>query len=132
MSSWHICDCDHACTGLDAVLSKYNTTGKISVHFSADSNSVVKLEKAESVIELWEDYEVEVPVVAEQANSTEAAKETLESEDDPADEVSSVFTTIVFFPVSCCCDTVLRCLPLISIKCYLNCITSIVIAASAM
>ena len=66
-------------TGVDAVLSKYNTTGKLGVHFSADSSSIVKVEKAESVIELWEEYEVEVPLVSQEGNSTTEAKESLDS-----------------------------------------------------
>ena len=126
-SSCHICDCGHVCTGVDAVLSKYNTTGKISVHFSADSNSIVKLEKAESVIELWEDYEVEVPIVAEQANSTEAAMETLESEDDPADEVSSSLYHHCVFSFQCIWCSVSYCSGCAAVKvavvrlCYCAC-----------
>ena len=30
-------------TGLESVLSRYNTTGKISVHFSTDSSSLLKV-----------------------------------------------------------------------------------------
>ncbi|KAL3157632.1 hypothetical protein ABBQ32_012079 [Trebouxia sp. C0010 RCD-2024] len=77
-------------TGVDSTLTKYNTTGKMGVHFSVDSSSILKVDKAESVIEVWEEYEVEVPVeppaVADTAkeNGTTKARETLE--DDDADE----------------------------------------------
>lgn len=78
-------------TGVDAVLSKHNTTGKISMHFSADSSSILKLEKAESVIEQWEEYEVEVPVLSQTDNSTAGAKETDQETgaDKGADKVSA-------------------------------------------
>lgn len=78
-----------ALIGVDDVLSKYNTTGKISVHFSADSSSILKLEKAESVIELWEEYEVEVPVTSDKDNSTAGANGTnAEQAGGPAKEIT--------------------------------------------
>lgn len=62
----------------------------MGVHFSVDSSGILKVDKAESVIEVWEKYEVEVPVDApEEAESakqnvTIPARETLE--DDEADD----------------------------------------------
>ena len=47
------------------------------------------MEKAESVIELWEEYEVEVPVDSGEANSTVEVGETLESSADETEEVGS-------------------------------------------
>ena len=64
--------------------------GKIGVHFSVDSSGILKVDKAESVIEVWEEYEVEVPVDAPKEaepakqNVTIEAREMLE--DDEADD----------------------------------------------
>ncbi|DBA73173.1 hypothetical protein WJX79_004877 [Trebouxia sp. C0005] len=65
-------------TGVDSTLSKYNTTGKMGVHLSADSSGILRVDKAESVIEVWEEYEVDVPVETLQENVTVEAKQTLE------------------------------------------------------
>lgn len=96
-------------TGVDAVLSKYNTTGKISVHFSADSSSLVKVEKAESVIELWEEYEVEVPVVSQEGNSTAETKESSDSsmeelEDKVWQQCTSVSDVLHRVVIMWCCN----------------------------
>lgn len=62
----------------------------MGVHFSVDSSGILKVDKAESVIEVWEDYEVEVPVDAPKEaepakqNVTVKAREMLE--DDDADD----------------------------------------------
>ena len=62
----------------------------MGVHFSVDSSGILKVDKAESVIEVWEEYEVEVPVDA--PKEAEAAKQnvTIEArealEDDEADD----------------------------------------------
>lgn len=72
--------------------------GKMGVHFSVDSSSILKVDKAESVIEVWEEYEVEVPVeppaVADTAkeNGTTKARETLEDDDADEREVRVVMT----------------------------------------
>ena len=50
------------------------------MHLSADSSGILKLDKGESVIEVWETYEVDVPVQSTQSNNqTIEARETLES-----------------------------------------------------
>ena len=56
-----------------------HVAGKLGVHLSADSSGILKLDKAESVIEVWETYEVDVPVESTQENQTIEARETLES-----------------------------------------------------
>jgi len=67
------------------------------VHFSADSSGILKLEKAESVIEVWENYEVEVPVETLKENITiEATRETLE---DDAEADTEVHTGHCVLPV---------------------------------
>ena len=59
----------------------------MGVHFSVDSSGILKLDKAESVIEVWEEYEVEIPVETPKVESeskeniTIESRETLESED---------------------------------------------------
>lgn len=62
-------------------------TGKMGVHFSADSSGILKVDKAESVIEAWENYEVEVPVEAPKENITIEARQTLEGDGDTDNEV---------------------------------------------
>ena len=57
------------------------------MHLSADSSGILKLDKAESVIEVWESYEVDVPVDGPKDNATGAAREALET--DPLEQVSS-------------------------------------------
>lgn len=65
----------------------------MGVHFSVDSSGILKLDKAESVIEVWEEYEVEVPVEgpkgaeAAKPNVTIEARETLEGDDEDGSEV---------------------------------------------
>lgn len=73
-------------TGIDTTLTKYNTTGKMGVHLSADSSGILRVDKAESVIEAWESYEVDVPVEAPKENITIEARQTLEGDGDPNDE----------------------------------------------
>ena len=64
--------------------------GKMGVHLSADSSGILKVEKAESVIEVWEDYEVDVPVELPKENVTIESRETLETDGDgDNEEVSS-------------------------------------------
>lgn len=59
----------------------------MGVHFSVDSSGILKVDKAESVIEVWEEYEVEVPVDAPKEaepakqNATIEARQMLEDED---------------------------------------------------
>lgn len=56
------------------------------MHFSVDSSGILKVDKAESVIEVWEEYQVEVPVDAPKEaepgkqNATIEAREMLEDE----------------------------------------------------
>lgn len=64
-----------------------DVTGKMGVHFSADSSGILKVDKAESVIEAWENYEVDVPVEAPKENITIEARQTLEGDGDSNDEV---------------------------------------------
>lgn len=58
----------------------------MGVHFSVDSSGILKVDKAESVIEVWEEYEVEVPVDTPKEaepgkqNATIEAREMLEDE----------------------------------------------------
>ena len=66
--------------------------GKLGVHLFADSSGILKLDKAESVIEVWESYEVDVPVVAPKENLTIEAREALET--DPLEQVSFKFAGI--------------------------------------
>lgn len=74
-----------------ALLTLPGCVGKMGVHFSMDSSGILKVDKAESVIEVWEQYEVEVPVdapkeaqPAKKQNVTIEAREMLE--DDEADD----------------------------------------------
>lgn len=74
-----------------ASLTLAGCVGKMGVHFSVDSSGILKVDKAESVIEVWEEYEVEVPVdapkeaqPAKKQNVTIEAREMLE--DDEADD----------------------------------------------
>ena len=67
----------------------------MGVHFSVDNSGILKLDKAESVIEVWEEYEVEVPVEAPtvaataKENVTIQARETLEGDDADESQVRS-------------------------------------------
>lgn len=81
-------------TGVDSTLSKYNTTGKMGVHLSADSSGILRVDKAESVIEVWEEYEVDVPVETLQENVTIEARQTPEggSETDAEGEDADTAT----------------------------------------
>lgn len=63
--------------------------GKMGVHLSADSSGILRVDKAESVIEVWEEYEVDVPVETLQENVTIEAKQTLEGGSETDEEVSS-------------------------------------------
>lgn len=69
--------------------------GKLGVHFSVDSSGILKVDKAESVIEVWEDYEVEIPVSAPNrtienvVNASLGAREALEDDDADNSEVQS-------------------------------------------
>lgn len=70
----------------------------MGVHFSVDSSGILKVDKAESVIEVWEEYEVEVavepPAVADTAkqNGTTKARNTLEDDDADEREVRVIMT----------------------------------------
>lgn len=80
---------------LDSLLgvrpSSNGCAGRMGVHFSVDSSGILKVDKAESVIEVWEEYEVEVPVDAPKEaepakqNATIEARDMLE-DDDGADD----------------------------------------------
>ncbi len=63
--------------------------GKMGVHLSADSSSILRVDKAESVIEVWEEYEVDVPVETLQENVTIEARQTLEGDFETDAEVCS-------------------------------------------
>jgi len=63
--------------------------GKMGVHLSADSSGILRVDKAESVIEVWEEYVVDVPVETLQENVTIEAKQTLEGGSETDEEVSS-------------------------------------------
>ncbi len=63
--------------------------GKMGVHLSADSSGILRVDKAESVIEVWEEYEVDVPVETLQENVTIEARQTLEGDFETDAEVSS-------------------------------------------
>ena len=62
----------------------------MGVHFAMDSSGILKVDKAESVIEMWEEYEVEVPVEAPKVESASTENVTIESretlESDVADD----------------------------------------------
>ena len=58
-------------TGVDETISKYNTTGRIGMHFRADLGGVLSVSKAECVIESMEMVEVEVPVNSSNGSSTQ-------------------------------------------------------------
>ena len=75
--------------------------GKMGVHFSVDSSGILKLDKAESVIESWEEYQVDVPI--ESPNKTETkqnitieTRETLETDGSNDSEVGAALTQSVF------------------------------------
>lgn len=63
--------------------------GKMGVHLSADSSGILRVDKAESVIEVWEEYEVDVPVETLQENVTIEARQTLEGDSETDAEVCS-------------------------------------------
>ncbi len=63
--------------------------GKMGVHLSADSSGILRVDKAESVIEVWEEYEVDVPVETLQENVTIQARQTLEGDSETDAEVCS-------------------------------------------
>ena len=74
----------------------FEHAGKMGVHFSVDSSGILKVDKAESVIEVWEEYEVEVPVNATKEaasakdNVTIEAREVLENDDADDSQVTSL------------------------------------------
>ncbi len=63
--------------------------GKMGVHLSGDSSGILRVDKAESVIEVWEEYEVDVPVDTLQENVTIEARQTLEGDSETDAEVCS-------------------------------------------
>ena len=63
--------------------------GKMGVHLSADSSGILRVDKAESVIEVWEEYVVDVPVETLQENVTIEARQTLEGDSETDAEVCS-------------------------------------------
>ena len=63
--------------------------GKMGVHLSADSSGILRVDKAESVIEVWEEYEVDVPVETLQENVTIEARQTPEGGSETDAEVCS-------------------------------------------
>lgn len=79
-----------------ALLTMFERAGKMGVHFSVDSSGILKVDKAESVIEVWEEYEVEVPVNATKEaasakdNVTIEAREVLENDDADDSQVTSL------------------------------------------
>ena len=63
--------------------------GKMGVHLSADSSGILRVDKAESVIEVWEEYEVDVPVETLKENVTIEARQTVEGDPETDAEVCS-------------------------------------------
>lgn len=76
--------CCYLCLSVGAA-----AVGKMGVHLSADSSGILRVDKAESVIEVWEEYEVDVPVETLQENVTVEAKQTLEGGSETDAEVCS-------------------------------------------
>ena len=68
-------------------LKKYNKTGKVSVYFAVGPSGMLTVEKAESVFEIVEYVEVEVPVKEEKKNETvDKAAEDAEKESEEAEK----------------------------------------------
>lgn len=60
-------------TGVADVISKYNTSGKVSLRFEVDSNGLLVLDRAEAAVEVEVMEEVIEPAVNATASATPAA-----------------------------------------------------------
>eukprot|EP00191_Tetraselmis_sp_GSL018_P000225 CAMPEP_0177610198 /NCGR_PEP_ID=MMETSP0419_2-20121207/19625_1 /TAXON_ID=582737 /ORGANISM="Tetraselmis sp., Strain GSL018" /LENGTH=935 /DNA_ID=CAMNT_0019105435 /DNA_START=222 /DNA_END=3029 /DNA_ORIENTATION=- len=61
-------------SGISESTKKYNKTGKVTVHFAVAASGMVSVERAESVFDVVEYVEVEVPVKEEEEDKAEAGE----------------------------------------------------------
>jgi len=82
-------------SGISESLKKYNKTGKVTVYFAVGPSGMVTIEKAETVFDIVEYIEVEVPVKEEpknETNSTEAGNATQAEGEVPKEEAAKAAT----------------------------------------
>ena len=53
------------CAGLNEAVQHHNNSAKLSLHFRADENGIISLEKGEAVSETLEEYTIKVPILPE-------------------------------------------------------------------
>lgn len=71
-------------TGINKAIERYNTSGVVSLRFEADYGGVLKLDKAEAVVEytVMEEKIVEVPIEGNSTKNVTGSNSTINLDDD--------------------------------------------------